>query len=116
MKRTKTLSELLKNSSNEKFNDLHWSGSFEEYLNLVEDQPKITRNSYQRMYDMITSYGTEEFTYCKQKVTKYKFFSQCTDSIGIYGLEEPLMELVDVLRSAAYHYGPERRIIFYMVR
>jgi serine protein kinase len=111
MKRTKTLSELLKKSSNEKFNDLHWSGSFEEYLNLVEDQPEITRNSYQRMYDMITSYGTEEFTYCKQKVTKYKFFSQCTDSIGIYGLEEPLMELVDVLRSAAYHYGPERRII-----
>jgi serine protein kinase len=111
MKRTKTLSELLKKSSNEKFNDLHWSGSFEEYLNLVEDQPTITRNSYQRMYDMITSYGTEEFTYCKQKVTKYKFFSQCTDSIGIYGLEEPLMELVDVLRSAAYHYGPERRII-----
>ena len=111
MKRTKTLSDLLKKTTNEKFNDLHWSGSFEEYLNLVEEQPRVTRNSYQRMYDMITSYGTEEFKYCKQTVTKYKFFSQCTDSIGIYGLEEPLMELVDVLRSAAYHYGPERRII-----
>jgi len=111
MKRTKTLSDLLKKTTNEKFNDLHWSGSFEEYLNLVEEQPRVTRNSYQRMYDMIISYGTEEFKYCKQTVTKYKFFSQCTDSIGIYGLEEPLMELVDVLRSAAYHYGPERRII-----
>lgn len=111
MKRTKTLTDLLKTTTNEHFNDLHWSGSFEEYLNLVEEQPKIVRNSYQRMYDMITSYGTEEFKYCKQTVTKYKFFSQCTDSIGIYGLEEPLMELVDVLRSAAYHYGPERRII-----
>lgn len=111
MKRSKTLTDLLKTTTNEHFNDLHWSGSFEEYLKLVDEQPKVVRNSYQRMYDMITSYGTEEFKYCKQTVTKYKFFSQCTDSIGIYGLEEPLMELVDVLRSAAYHYGPERRII-----
>lgn len=111
MKRTKSLSDLLKTTTDTQFDDLHWSGSFTDYLSIVHKTPKVTRNSYQRMYDMIVEAGTEESTYCKQKVTKYKFFSQCPESIGIFGLEEPLMELVDVLRSAAYHYGPERRII-----
>lgn len=111
MTRTKNLSSLLKSTTDKNFQDLHWTGSFDEYLSIVDDQPLVTRNSYQRMYDMIMSYGTEDYRYCKQSGTKYKFFSQCTNSIGIYGLEEPLMELVDVLRSAAYHYGPERRII-----
>lgn len=111
MKRTKSLSELLKTTTNKQFDDLHWTGTFSDYLSIVDKEPKVVRNSYQRMFDMIMEAGTEQFDYCKQKVTKYKFFTGDEENIGIYGLEEPLMELVDVLRSAAYHYGPERRII-----
>ena len=38
----------------------HWSGTFHEYLDLIKANPKITRNAYQRMYDMIVESGTEE--------------------------------------------------------
>lgn len=107
------LTDLLKTTNNQTdFESLNWTGSFGEYLDIVNENPKVVRNSYQRMYDMVVSYGTEEVEYCKQTYTRYKFFNNGEQgNIGIYGLEEPLMELVDVLRSAAYHYGPERRII-----
>ena len=36
-----------------------WSGTFDQYLKLVEDQPLIARNSWQRLLDMIESYGFE---------------------------------------------------------
>ena len=114
MKRSKTmnLTTLLKTSENStSFEDLNWTGDFTDYLDIVSSTPEVLRNSYQRMYDMIMSHGTENETYCKQEYTKYNFFSDTDGSIGIFGLEGPLMELVDVLRSAAYHYGPERRII-----
>ena len=75
MTRTKNLSSLLKSTTDKNFQDLHWTGSFDEYLSIVDDQPLVTRNSYQRMYDMIMSYGTEDYRYCKQSGTKYKFFS-----------------------------------------
>ena len=32
------------------------------YLKLVQENPRVTRNAFQRIYDMILSYGTEEFT------------------------------------------------------
>lgn len=105
------LSTLLNKSDNKDYSDVNWIGTFDDYINIVYKDPKVVRNSYQRMYDMIMSHGSYETTYCRQTYTRYKFFEQTGNSIGIFGLEEPLMELVDVLRSAAYHYGPERRII-----
>lgn len=45
----------------------HWSGTFEEYLDLVKQNPKITRNAYQRMYDMIVEEGTETYIDFKKK-------------------------------------------------
>tara|TARA_Y100000310_G_scaffold246929_1_gene252393 strand:+ start:1434 stop:3332 length:1899 start_codon:yes stop_codon:yes gene_type:complete len=59
---------------------------------------------------MVLSHGTETFQYCKRDYTKYRFFSKQGD-ISIYGLEDPLMQFVDILKSAARHYGPERRIL-----
>lgn len=105
------LTNLLRSVDSENYSNLNWTGTFEQYLKIVTDNPGVVRNSYQRMYDMIMSYGVETVEYCKQEYTKYNFFSNNISDIGIFGLEEPLMELVDVLRSAAYHYGPERRII-----
>ena len=94
------------------YEQLHQTCTFDEYLDMVAERPKLARNSYQRMYDMIMSHGTEDVEFCKQQYTRYKFFTQQSGrDISIFGLEEPLMELVDVLRSAAYHYGPEKRVI-----
>ena len=31
----------------------HWDGTFAEYLDIVRDDPEVTRTAYQRLYDMI---------------------------------------------------------------
>ncbi|MEM7449631.1 MAG: serine protein kinase [Myxococcota bacterium] len=97
----------------DRYRDLHWEGSFEDYLNIVRDKPHITRNAFQRLYDMIVSFGEEEYIDNKKRLVRYPFF---TDPIGhgkdaIFGLDIPLMRLVHVLRAAAQGYGPEKRII-----
>jgi serine protein kinase len=53
---------------------LHWSGTFDEYLDLVKKNPKISRNAFQRMFDMIIEAGTEEYVDFKKPVVRYKFF------------------------------------------
>ncbi len=110
--RTKKLSSLLKvnKDSLSRYEKIKWTGSFDDYLEIVQSNPKVLRNAYQRLYDMVLSHGTETFQYCKRDYTKYRFFSKQGD-ISIYGLEDPLMQFVDILKSAARHYGPERRIL-----
>ena len=52
----------------------HWEGTFDEYLDIVRENPETTRTSYQRLYDMIISHGTEEVYENKEKIIRYKFF------------------------------------------
>ena len=95
------------------FKDLNWSGSFDDYLSIVKENPKVTRNAYQRMYDMIMEHGTETYIDVKKEITRYKFFDDA-DANGkdaVFGLDIPLMKLVNVLRSAALGYGTEKRVI-----
>src|SRR5437868_14097396 len=96
-----------------KFKDLTWRGSFAEYINIVKESPQVTRTAFQRVYDMIMSYGTGEYTEFKKKITHYKFFDNDTNDgkDAIYGLDIPLMKLVNTFRSAAEGYGTERRVI-----
>jgi serine protein kinase len=97
----------------DEFADLAWSGSFEEYLELVRKQPGVTRTAYQRLYDMVLAAGTETYFDNKKKVIHYNFFDDPTNGgrDSIFGLEIPLMRLVNVLKSAAYQYGTEKRVI-----
>ena len=48
--------------------DLHWEGSFEDYLEIVRETPDVTRNAFQRVYDMVLSYGREEYIDAKKKL------------------------------------------------
>ena len=93
--------------------ELHWDGGFEDYLAIVRQRPQVTRNAYQRLYDMIISYGTEEYIDNKKKLIRYNFFKD--ELFGgmnaIFGLDIPLMRLVHVLKAASEGYGPERRVI-----
>ncbi|MFH1807226.1 MAG: serine protein kinase [Pseudomonadota bacterium] len=93
--------------------DLHWEGTFEEYLRIIKDNPKITRSSFQRVYDMILSHGREEYMDSKKKLVRYPFFrdEENGGKDAIYGLDIPLMRLVSVFKSAAMNYGTERRVI-----
>ncbi len=95
------------------YRELHWEGSFEEYLAVVREKPQITRNAYQRLYDMIISFGTEEYIDNKKKLVRYTFFKdeQNGGANAIFGLDIPLMRLVHVLKAASEGYGPEKRVI-----
>jgi len=95
------------------YRELHWEGSFEEYLNIVREKPSVTRNAYQRLYDMVISYGTEEYIDNKKKLVRYNFFKdeQNGGANAIFGLDIPLMRLVHVLKAASEGYGPEKRVI-----
>ncbi|MBI4705646.1 MAG: serine protein kinase [Deltaproteobacteria bacterium] len=95
------------------YRQLTWEGSLEDYLNLVRERPEITRNAYQRIYDMIIRYGTEEYTDSKKKLVCYNFFKDEIEDgkDAVYGLDIPLMRLVNVFHAAARGYGPEKRII-----
>ena len=62
------------NYSKEDFSHLHWSGSFQDYVDLVIKNPHISRNSFQRVHDMIMSYGTSTYTEYKKEITRYHFF------------------------------------------
>lgn len=112
-KRRKVSSIVKETLDFEKFQELHWEGSFEEYLEIVYRNPKVVRNSFQRLYDMIMSYRTEEYSAFKQKLVHYKFFDDpfSNGKDAIFGLDTYLMKLVDVIKAAARGYGPERRIV-----
>ncbi|HRK01148.1 MAG TPA: serine protein kinase, partial [Oligoflexia bacterium] len=102
-----------KHQSTENYKEFHWEGSFQEYVDLVKKNPLITRNSFQRMYDMILSYGVESYVDFKKNVARYKFFTDPIDNgkDAIYGLDIPLMKLVHFFKSAAYNYGTEKRVL-----
>src|SRR5574342_667790 len=95
------------------YSEQHWEGSFDEYLQLVRQNPKVTRTAFQRVYDMILSHGKTEYIDNKKKLIRYNFFTD-PDFGGkdaIYGLDVALMKLVNVFKSAAQGYGTEKRVI-----
>src|SRR5436305_14471445 len=94
------------------YKKLHWEGSFSDYLNTVLATPGVTRTAYQRLYDMILSHGTEDVYENKEKQTRFKFFTEFASrhADGIYGLDRPLMHLVNTFESAAICSGTESRV------
>src|SRR5215469_18960617 len=78
-----------------RFREQHWEGTFWEYLDIVLENPAVSRNAFQRVYDMILSYGSENYTQFKQEYTRYTYFTDPIDhgADAIFGLERPLMQL-----------------------
>jgi serine protein kinase len=97
----------------EHYRELHWEGSYEEYLQIVRERPEVTRNAFQRLYDMVIAAGQEEYIDNKKKIVRYHFFRDDSGSgrDAVFGLDIQLMRLVTVLKAAAEGYGPERRVI-----
>ena len=97
----------------ENYKEFNWEGTFQEYVSIVKENPAITRNSFQRMYDMILSYGSDNYVDFKKNITRYKFFKDPIDNgkDAIYGLDVPLMKLVHFFKSAAFNYGTEKRVL-----
>jgi serine protein kinase len=111
---TPSVSNLLqKYSTREEYERLTWSGSFEDYLELVRSSPQVTRTAYQRLYDMMASWGTEEIKRHNKTYIRYKLFDDPIDdgADAVYGLDQSIENLGNVLKSAAMGFGTERRII-----
>jgi len=49
------------------YQDLAWTGQFDDYLNMVKKNPLVTRNAFQRIYDMIMESGTTEYKDVKSR-------------------------------------------------
>jgi serine protein kinase len=95
------------------YREQHWEGTFEEYLDIVRENQEVCRSSFQRVYDMILSKGWYEYFDHKKRVIHYNFFDDVDDGgrDAIYGLDVPMMKLVNVFKSAAQSYGTERRVL-----
>ncbi|MBL1215822.1 MAG: serine protein kinase [Ignavibacteriae bacterium] len=97
----------------DEFREQHWEGSLENYLALIQDNPLIVRNAYQRLYDMILSYGFEPRTDLGDDVYHYAFFDDPIDGgkDAVFGLDESLTDMVGNIKSAAFGYGVEKRVL-----
>ncbi|MCS6936663.1 MAG: serine protein kinase [Candidatus Bipolaricaulota bacterium] len=86
---------------------------FSEYLEMVFDDPRLVRNAYQRLYDMILSHGTHIAKVHDKEVIRYNFFDDpfSGGEDAIFGIDEALKNLVDTFHAAAKGLGPDRRII-----
>jgi serine protein kinase len=98
----------------DQFRKKTWIGSLEDYLDVVRANPKVTRNAFQRVYDMILSYGVNVYEPTRgEKRTHYRFFDDPHHhgQDAIFGLDEPLEHFVNALKSAAKGYGIEKRVL-----
>ena len=89
---------------------LGWEGSFEQYLERVDADPKLARNAWQRLLDMIELHGSCSLPGGGRR---WQLFD---DPLGkgadaVYGLDQPLEDLVTTIRAGARGLGPERRIV-----
>lgn len=114
MSQNPSLMDLIASTQNvQRFQDLLWEGTFAEYLAIVQDDPSVSRNAYQRLYDLIDSFGSEEYTEYKKRIVRHAFFADpfSEGKDAVFGIDIHLMKLVRVLRAAALGYGPEKRVL-----
>jgi serine protein kinase len=95
------------------YRERHWTGTLADYMEVVLANPRVARNAYQRLYDMILSHGVTEYTRQHERYAHYRLFDDPIDSgrDAVFGLDAPLMRLVHNIKSAAFGYGTEKRIL-----
>ncbi|MDW7675093.1 MAG: protein prkA, partial [Bacillota bacterium] len=86
--------------------ELAWEGTFTDYLQMVKEKPSVAQLAHARIYNMIESYGVEEF----DGVKRYQFFQK-----EIFGLDKPIQKLVEeYFHSAAKRLDVRKRILLLM--
>jgi serine protein kinase len=66
------LERISKAQNFEGYRQEHWHGTFDEYLDIVRKDPRVTRSAYQRLYDMILSYGVTPVEGNKDGLVRYR--------------------------------------------
>ena len=110
--------EFIKNDR-ESRNECKFECTFLEYLELVKDNPDITKLSHKRIYDLIIEQGFEVLKpeenieikklYGNEKIKKYNFFKD-----SFYGIDTVIMKLMNYFYSASMK-GEEARQVLYLV-
>ncbi|RDB35814.1 PrkA family serine protein kinase [Spirobacillus cienkowskii] len=95
------------------FNELNWTGSYSDYIVMVEKNPKICRTAFQRIYDLIMHFGSYEYVEHKKKLIHYKFFDDPLNNgkDAVFGLDVHISKLVNFFKAASLRYGPEKRVL-----
>ncbi|WP_211746768.1 PrkA family serine protein kinase [Paenibacillus sp. Marseille-Q4541] len=85
---------------------LSWTGTFKDYIQILQKDPTPAMTAHARVYEMIKSYGVEESGGHK----RYKFFEQ-----EIFGLDRSVERLVEeYFHSAARRLDVRKRILLLM--
>ena len=110
--------EFIKNDRDSR-NKQKFEGTFLDYLELVKNNPDITKLSHKRIYDLIMEQGVnvlkpEENTkikkiYGNEKIKKYNFFKE-----DFYGIDKVIMKIMNYFYSASMK-GEEARQVLYLV-
>jgi serine protein kinase len=86
--------------------ELHWEGSFREYLEIVRARPQVAQSAHARVYNMIAAAGIDEENGRKT----YRFFAD-----DLFGLSFALERLVEeYFHSAAKRLEVRKRILLLM--
>ncbi|MBW2306240.1 MAG: serine protein kinase [Deltaproteobacteria bacterium] len=109
------LSAILEQQESQTYRRQQWEGTLEDYVEMVRRNPAIARSAFQRIYDMILSYGYEEYTEDREKLVHYNFFDDPANNgkDAVFGLDRSLMKLVHIFRAAAHRYGTEKRVLLF---
>ncbi len=106
-------------SDRESRNKEKFRGTFLDYLQIVKDNPEITKLAHKRVYKMIMDKGVEilraeenpriKRIYGNENIRKYGFFKN-----DFYGIDKVIMKIVNYFNSAAMK-GEEARQVLYLV-
>jgi len=92
---------------NSKVDSSEWSGTFKEYIELVQENPKLAQLAHSRVLDMIEGAGIQFDENDKNKQNAhYAFFDE-----DLFGVDEPLRKVVKYLKAAASGSQVGRRIL-----
>ena len=75
--------------------------------------PHVTRNAFERVYDMIMSYGTDSYEEGREKAAPLPLLRgpRRRGRDAVFGLDSQLAMLVNAFKSAAQGYGIEKRVL-----
>lgn len=108
-KKTDTLlKRLTKKFNKEQYEKLNKVVSFLLYLDMVIEKPSLAMLAHERVYKMIESHGSETYEINGEKKTRYKLFSD-----KLFGIDEPIAEMVDYFRSSAERLDTRKRILLF---
>ena len=103
------LKKFIGNFDQTKFKTLNSEMSFSEYIDLCYQKPRLIRNSWQIIYDMIMEKGHTTVEEYRKTYKHYAFFDN--PESPIIGLTPSKDALVKFIKGAAGSFGTEKRIL-----